>query len=103
MVGGYIEVQNAFLTGYEETVSYKQVTNPSYVASQPPGEAAPENKFDKAQEMRREREDVERVKRTEPKEPGEFPGEMDPYKQAASKPKSGGGGRAAQTQAELDL
>ena len=103
MVGGFIEVQNAFVTGYEETVSYKQVPNPNYVASQPPDEPEPENKFDKAQEVRREREDVERAKRTEPLEPGEFPAEMDPYKQAASKPKSGGGGKAAQTQADEDF
>ena len=102
MVGGFIEVQNAFVTGYEETVSYKQALNPNYVASQPPDEPEPENKFEKAKEIRREREDVQRVKRTQPKEPGEFPGEMDPYKQAASKPKSGGG-RAAQTQADVDF
>ena len=103
MVGGFIEVQNAFVTGYEETVSYKQVPNPSYVASQPPDEPVPENKFDKAQEVRREREDVERAKRTEPKNPLEFSGEMDPYKQAVSNPKTGGGGRAAQTQADEDF
>ena len=41
MVGGFIEIKNAFITGYEETVSYKQVPNPNYVAST---ETKPENK-----------------------------------------------------------
>ena len=42
MVGGFIEIKNAFITGYEETVSYKQVPNPNYVAST---ETKPENKI----------------------------------------------------------
>jgi len=82
MIGGYIEVQNAFLTGYEETVSYKQVPNPLYV-DVPVKDL--ENKFDKAKEVAREKEDVERAKRMNPKPAADSPGEMNPLKQAASR------------------
>ena len=85
MVGGFIEIQNAFITGYEETVSYKEVPNPSYVASQPQSEPTPENKFNKAKEIARERADVEKVKRSNPKLAADSPGETNPLKQAASR------------------
>ena len=85
MVGGFIEIQNAFITGYEETVSYKEVPNPSYVASQPQSEPTPENKFNKAKEIARERADVEKVKRSNPKPAADSPGETNPLKQAASR------------------
>ena len=104
MIGGYIEVQNAFLTGYEETVSYKQVPNPLYV-DVPVKDL--ENKFDKAKEVARETADVERAKRMNPKPAAEFPGEMNPLKQAASRttvkatPSSGGG--TANRQADEDF
>lgn len=105
MIGGYIEVQNAFLTGYEETVSYKQVPNPLYV-DVPVKDL--ENKFDKAKEVARETADVERAKRMNPKPAAEFPGEMNPLKQAASRTTvkatpSSGGGKAAQAQADEDF
>lgn len=108
MVGGYIDVPNAFVTGYEETVSYKQVPNRNYVASQPPDEAVPENKFALKKERLREKADFERSKRMNPKLAAEFPGEMNPLKQAASRstiratPSSGGGG-AANRQADEDF
>jgi hypothetical protein len=82
MVGGFIEIQNAFITGYEETVSYKEVPNPNYVASQPQGEPTPENKFNKAKEIARERADVEKAKRMNAKPAADFPGETNPLKQA---------------------
>ena len=85
MVGGFIEIQNAFITGYEETVSYKEVPNPSYVASQPQSEPTPENKFNKAKEIARERADVEKAKRSNPKPAADSPGETNPLKQAASR------------------
>jgi len=85
MVGGFIEIQNAFITGYEETVSYKEVPNPNYVASQPQSEPTPENKFNKAKEIARERADVEKVKRSNPKPAADSPGETNPLKQAASR------------------
>ena len=85
MVGGFIEIQNAFITGYEETVSYKEVPNPSYVASKPQGEPTPENKFNKAKEIARERADVEKAKRSNPKPAADSPGETNPLKQAASR------------------
>ena len=88
MVGGFIEVQNAFITGYEETVSYKQVPNPNYTASQPADEPPPVNKIDIAKERAREREDVERAKKLEPKNAAESPGELNPLKQAATRKKS---------------
>ena len=67
MVGGYIEIQNAFITGYEETVSYKQVPNPAFVASQPTDEPPPVNRQNLAKEVARERADVERAKQLQPK------------------------------------
>ena len=73
MVGGFIEIQNAFITGYEETVSYKEVPNPSYVASKPQGEPTPENKFNKAKEIARERADVEKAKRMNAKPAADSP------------------------------
>jgi hypothetical protein len=82
MVDGFIEIQNAFITGYEETVSYKEVPNPNYVASQPQGEPTPENKFNKAKEIARERADVEKAKRMNAKPAADFPGETNPLKQA---------------------
>ena len=82
MVGGFIEIQNAFITGYEETVSYKEVPNPNYVASQPQSEPTPENKFNKAKEIARERADVEKAKRMNAKPAADFPGETNPLKQA---------------------
>ena len=85
MVGGFIEIQNAFITGYEETVSYKEVPNPSFVASQPQGEPTPENKFNKAKEIARERADVEKAKRMNAKPAADSPGETNPLKQAASR------------------
>ena len=85
MVGGFIEIQNAFITGYEETVSYKEVPNPSYVASQPQSEPTPENKFNKAKEIARERADVEKAKRMNAKPAADSPGETNPLKQAASR------------------
>ena len=84
MVGGFIEIKNAFITGYEETVSYKQVPNPNYVAST---ETKPENKMNLAKEVARERADVERAKKTEPKNAAESPGELNPLKQAATRKK----------------
>ena len=84
MVGGFIEIKNAFITGYEETVSYKQVPNPNYVAST---ETKPENKMNLAKEVARERADVERAKQTEPKNAAESPGELNPLKQAATRKK----------------
>jgi hypothetical protein len=67
-----------------------------------------ENKFEKAKEIARETADVERAKRMNPKSAAEFPGEMNPLKQAASRKTiratpSSGGGRAAQTQADEDF
>ena len=85
MVGGFIEIQNAFITGYEETISYKEVPNPSFVASQPQGEPTPENKFNKAKEIARERADVEKAKRMNAKPAADSPGETNPLKQAASR------------------
>ena len=67
MVGGYIEIQNAFITGCEETVSYKQVPNPAFVASQPTDEPPPVNRINLAKEVARERADVERAKQLQPK------------------------------------
>ena len=84
MVNGFIEIQNAFITGYEETVSYKQVPNPTYVAST---NTKPENKMNLAKEVARERADVERAKQTEPKNAAESPGELNPLKQAATRKK----------------
>ena len=83
MVNGFIEIQNAFITGYEETVSYKQVPNPNYVAST---ETKPENKMNLAKEVARERADVERAKKLTPKDTAESQGELNPLKQAAAKP-----------------
>jgi hypothetical protein len=82
MIGGYIEIQNAFITGYEETVSYKQVPNPTYVESTG---TTPENKINIAKEVARERADVERAKRMNPKDAAESPGELNPLKQAATR------------------
>jgi hypothetical protein len=105
MIGGYIEVQNAFLTGYEETVSYKQAPNPLY-KDVPVKDL--ENKFALKKERLRETADIERVKRMNPKPAAEFPGEMNPLKQAASRSTvkatpSSGGGKAAQAQADEDF
>ena len=83
MVNGFIEIQNAFITGYEETVSYKQVPNPTYVAST---NTKPENKINLAKEVARERADVERAKKLTPKDTAESQGELNPLKQAASRP-----------------
>ena len=83
MVNGFIEIQNAFITGYEETVSYKKVPNPTYVAST---NTVPENRIDIAKERARERADVERVKQQSPKAAVESQGELNPLKQASSKP-----------------
>ena len=83
MVNGFIEIQNAFITGYEETVSYKQVPNPNYVAST---ETKPENKMNLAKEVARERADVERAKKLTPKDAAESQGELNPLKQAGAKP-----------------
>ena len=83
MVNGFIEIQNAFITGYEETVSYKQVPNPTYVAST---NTKPENKINLAKEVARERADVERAKKLTPKDTAESQGELNPLKQAAAKP-----------------
>ena len=83
MVNGFIEIQNAFITGYEETVSYKQVPNPTYVAST---NTKPENKINLAKEVARERADVERAKKLTPKYTAESQGELNPLKQAASRP-----------------
>ncbi len=83
MVNGFIEIQNAFITGYEETVSYKQVPNPTYVAST---NTKPENKINLAKEVARERADVERAKKLTPKAAAESQGELNPLKQAASRP-----------------
>jgi hypothetical protein len=108
MVGGFIEIQNAFITGYEETVSYKEVPNPNYVASQPQSEPTPENKFNKAKEIARERADVEKAKRMNAKPAADSPGETNPLKQAASRstikatPNSGAAA-AANKQADEDL
>ena len=107
MVDGFIEIQNAFITGYEETVTYKEVLNPSYVASQPQGEPTPENKFNKAKEIARERADVEKAKRMNSKPAADSPGETNPLKQAASRstikatPNSGAAA-AANKQADED-
>ena len=104
MIGGYLQVPNAFLTGYEETVSYKRVPNPLY-KDVPVKEL--ENKFDKAKEIAREREDIQRSKQLDPKAAAEFPGEINPLKQASSRttvkatPSSGGG--RANTQADEDF
>ena len=107
MVGGFIEIQNAFITGYEETVSYKEVPNPSYVASQPQGEPTPENKFNKAKEIARERADVEKAKRMNSKPAADSPGETNPLKQAASrstiKATPNSGAAAANKQADEDF
>ena len=108
MVDGFIEIQNAFITGYEETISYKEVPNPSFVASQPQGEPTPENKFNKAKEIARERADVEKAKRMNAKPAADSPGETNPLKQAASRstikatPNSGGAAAAANKQADED-
>ena len=83
MVNGFIEIQNAFITGYEETVSYKKIPNPNYVAST---NTVPENRIDIAKERARERADVERVKQQSPKAAAESQGELNPLKQASSKP-----------------
>ena len=83
MVNGFIEIQNAFITGYEETVSYKQVPNPTYVAST---NTKPENKINLAKEVARERADVERAKKLTRKDAAESQGEMNPLKQAGAKP-----------------
>ena len=83
MVNGFIEIQNAFITGYEETVSYKQVPNPTYVAST---NTKPENKINLAKEVARERADVEKSKQGTPKDAAESSGELNPLKQAAAKP-----------------
>jgi len=83
MVDGFIEIQNAFITGYEETVSYKKVPNPTYVAST---NTVPENRIDIAKERARERADVERVKQQSPKAAAESQGELNPLKQASAKP-----------------
>ena len=83
MVNGFIEIENAFITGYEETVSYKQVPNPTYVAST---NTKPENKINLAKEIARERADVEKSKQGTPKDAAESSGELNPLKQAAAKP-----------------
>jgi len=86
MVGGFIEIQNAFITGYEETVSYKRVPNPAFVASQPKDEPLPVNRINLAKEIAREKLDVKRAKQLQPKEAAESQGELNPLKQAAAKP-----------------
>jgi len=83
MINGFIEIENAFITGYEETVSYKQVPNPTYVAST---NTKPENKINLAKEIARERADVEKSKQGTPKDAAESSGELNPLKQAAAKP-----------------
>ena len=54
MIGGEIVIKNAFITGYQENITYKQVPNPAYVASQPPDEAPPKNKIVEAKEIAKE-------------------------------------------------
>jgi hypothetical protein len=46
----------------------------------------PENRIDIAKERARERADVERVKQQSPKAAAESQGELNPLKQASSKP-----------------
>jgi len=106
MVNGFIEIQNAFITGYEETVSYKKVPNPNYVASQATDEAPPSNRIDIAKERAREKADVERVKQQSPKAAAESQGELNPLKQAASKPSqkpSANTNRGSSTRDDYDL
>ena len=103
MVNGFIEIQNAFITGYEETVSYKRVPNPTYVAST---NTKPENKINLAKEVARERADVERAKKLTPKDTAESQGELNPLKQAASRPSqrpSANTNRGSSTRDDYDL
>jgi|TARA_Y100000361_G_C11158546_1_gene345724 hypothetical protein len=106
MVGAEIEIQNAFIVGYEETVNYKQVPNPNFVASLPPGEPIPENKFDLAKEIAKEREDVARAKQLDPIDAQDSFNELNPLsvaKARVNKPKTSTRGARRRTEREVEL
>ena len=101
MVGGYIKIPNAFITGYEETVNYIQKSNPNYVAST---NTNPENKFVDSKEAIKEKQDAARAAAIDPSSIEDSPGEQTPMTQAAASnnPKSSGGGKSGMA-AVLDM
>tara|TARA_Y100000590_G_scaffold178430_1_gene203588 strand:+ start:2163 stop:3209 length:1047 start_codon:yes stop_codon:yes gene_type:complete len=101
MVGGYIEIPNAFITGYEETVNYIQKPNPNYVNST---NTNPENKFVDSKEAQKEKQDAARAAAIDPSSIEDSPGEQTPMTQAAASnnPKTSGGGSSGMA-AVLDM
>ena len=101
MVGGYIEIPNAFITGYEETVNYIQKPNPNYVKST---NTNPENKFVDSKEAQKEKQDAARAAAIDPSSIEDSPGEQTPMTQAAASnnPKTSGGGSSGMA-AVLDM